>query len=579
MPKLQNGVGTSTYSSSIDHTLSLIPEQLERIFASKEFRHKDRLRRFLRFLVKEALAERADQINGTQIALEVFDRDEHFDPQIDPIVRVQAGRLRRALKDYYLEEGMNDPVRIDIPKGRYVPKFVLVEDVSGKGQHTDRPLPVPESKHIAATLSSRPSIAVLPFTNMSKAKSQEFFADGLTEEIIVALSRFQDFRVFGRHSTLRYMGQPANPQEIGRDLGVQYILTGSVRMNKKMIRVSAQLLDATSGECLWSDTYDRDLAATNILQVQDEITKYVTSMIGDDYGVVPRRLAIGSIDKHPTKLGSYEAVLHFHHYIKFMDKKSFLKARRMLERAVQDDSDYALAWAMLAQLHCDDYAFEFTTNQINLEKILLIARKSVMLDPMCQRARLSMAYIHFHRCEKSFFLNEIERVLALNPNAAYMVGFSGFLIALIGEWERGLDIMAKGELLNPYRPAWLQGVLCLHAYNQGDYTKALTILDQIEMPDLFWFPLFRAAALGRMGRTREAKAAVDELVRLKPDIGTRCRELISRLVKVEDLLQQLCKGLREAGLDAGKPLPPCGGKEKTSVISSGCLNQNNSIMV
>jgi len=554
MPKLQNGVGTSTYSSSIDHTLSLIPEQLERIFASKEFRHKDRLRRFLRFLVKEALAERADQINGTQIALEVFDRDEHFDPQIDPIVRVQAGRLRRALKDYYLEEGMNDPVRIDIPKGRYVPKFVLVEDVSGKGQHTDRPLPVPESKHIAATLSSRPSIAVLPFTNMSKAKSQEFFADGLTEEIIVALSRFQDFRVFGRHSTLKYMEKQANPQEIGQDLGVQYILTGSVRMNKKTIRVSAQLLDTSSGECLWTDTYDRDLAATNILRVQDEITKYVTSMIGDDYGVVPRRLAMESRGKHPTKLGSYEAVLHFHHYTKVMDRTAFMKARRTLERAVQSDLDYALAWAMLAQLYCDDYAFEFTEDQKSLEKISAIARKSVMLDPLCQRARLAKAYAHFHRGEKSLFLSEIGQVLALNPNAAYMVGFSGFLMALIGEWERGLAVMAEGELLNPYHPAWLQGALCLYAYNQGDYVHALTILERANMPDLFWLPLIRAAALGRLGRTQEAKMAIAELVRLKPDIVSRCRELIGRLVKIEDLINKLHKGLQEAGLDTGKPL-------------------------
>jgi len=554
MPELQNGAGTSPYSSSNGCTPSLIHEQLEHILASREFKHKDRLKRFLRFLVEETLAGRADQINGTQIALEVFDRDEHFNPQIDPVVRVQAGRLRRSLKDYYWDEGRNDPVHIDIPKGRYVPQFNFAEVVSDKGHPTHRPLPVPEPKHIADTLSSGPSIAVLPFTNMSKAKNQEFFSDGLTEEIIVALSRFQDFRVFGRHSTLKYMEKQANPQEIGQDLGVQYILTGSVRMNKKTIRVSAQLLDTSSGECLWTDTYDRDLAATNILRVQDEITKYVTSMIGDDYGVVPRRLAMESRGKHPTKLGSYEAVLHFHHYTKVMDRTAFMKARRTLERAVQSDLDYALAWAMLAQLYCDDYAFEFTEDQKSLEKISAIARKSVMLDPLCQRARLAKAYAHFHRGEKSLFLSEIGQVLALNPNAAYMVGFSGFLMALIGEWERGLAVMAEGELLNPYHPAWLQGALCLYAYNQGDYVHALTILERANMPDLFWLPLIRAAALGRLGRTQEAKMAIAELVRLKPDIVSRCRELIGRLVKIEDLINKLHKGLQEAGLDTGKPL-------------------------
>jgi len=550
MPRLQNGAGTSQCFSFSDAALSssVIHEQLERILASKEFRHKDRLRRFLSFLVKEALAGRDEQINGTQIALEVFDRDERFDPQTNPIVRVQAGRLRRALKDYYLEEGRQDPVHIDIPTGGYIPQFGTMPTISGKRRRGDRLLSVPEPNHIAVTLSSRPSIAVLPFSNMSKGENQDFFADGLTEEIIVALSRFQDFRVFGRHSTLRYMGQPTDPQEIGRDLGAHYILTGSIRMNTRTIRVSAQLLDTTSGECLWSDTYDRDLAATKILLVQDEITKYVTSMIGDDYGVVPRRLAIESRGKHPIKLGTYEAVLRFHHYTKFMDQKSFLQAKRTLERAVQIDPDYALAWAMLAQLHCDDYAFEFTANPNRLENTFAIACKSVALDPMCQRARLAMAYVYFHRGEKASFINEIGQVLALNPNAAYMVGFSGFLMALAGEWDRGLAVMAEGELLNPYHPAWFQGVQCMHAYNQGDYAQTLTILDQVDMPDLFWFPLLRAATLGRLGRTQEAKAAVDELVRIKPDIRTRSRELISRFVKVEDLVHRLQEGLEKAGL-------------------------------
>ncbi|MEW6440267.1 MAG: hypothetical protein AB1640_04955 [bacterium] len=505
-------------------------------------------RNFLRFLVEETLAGRADEINGTQIAIAVFDRDARFDPQTDPIVRVQAGRLRRALESYYLEEGAQDPVHMEIPKGGYVPRFSARQSAQGRGGQDDRPLPGGEPKHPGIAFSSGPSIAVMPFTNMSPGKNQEFFADGLTEEIIVALSHFQDFRVFGRHSTLRYAERPPSPQEIGRDLGAHYILTGSVRRNMKTIRVSAQLLDSASGECLWTGTYDRDLAATNILRVQDDITKCVTSMIADSYGVVPRRLARESLGKRPTKLGTYEAVLHFHHYNKCIDQKSFLKARRELQCAVEVDPDYARAWAMLAELYCDDYAFEFTAASARLEKAFELAGKSVALDPMSQHARFAMAYVHFHRGEKALFIDQIEQAIALNPNAAYILGFSGWLMVLAGEWERGLFIMAEGESLNPYHPDWFHLAPYLHAYNQEDYARALAIANRINMPDLFWAPLLRASALGRLGRTEKARAALEEAVRLRPDLQTRCREIIGRLVKVEDLARRFHQGLQAAGV-------------------------------
>ena len=205
-------------------TTEAIRGQLERILQSAEFRASDKQRKFLNFVVAEALNGRAAQLKGYTIAVSVYGRTETFDPQVDPIVRVEAGRLRRALEHYYLTAGQNDPVRIEIPKGGYVPTFRMVR----------KPPPGAEtqsSESEDSELPSGPSVAVLPLINMTADKEQDYFVDGLTEELTVELARYQEFRVIASQSTMRFKGQESDPKEIGGDLGVRFLLVGSVRMD------------------------------------------------------------------------------------------------------------------------------------------------------------------------------------------------------------------------------------------------------------------------------------------------------------------------------------------------------------
>ena len=289
------------------HSPESIRDQLERILDSAEFRASDKQSKFLSFVVDETLAGRSSQLKGYTIAVVVYGRPEGFDPQVDPIVRVEAGRLRRALEHYYLTAGINDPVRLKIPKGSYVPTFNPVQiPPSGTQTHT------PEREDRA--LTTGPSVAVMPLINLTGDREQEYFTDGLTEELTAELARYQDFQVIASQSTMRFKGQKVDPREVGQDLGVRFLLTGSVRKDVKTVKVTIRLLDTSSGVQIWGESYKRDQTAADLIALQEEIALSVIGSIADQYGMINRGLSRESRKKAPADLKAYDAILRFYHY-------------------------------------------------------------------------------------------------------------------------------------------------------------------------------------------------------------------------------------------------------------------------
>jgi adenylate cyclase len=525
-------------------TPEAIKVQLERMLQNDEFRATDKQRKFLSFVVDATLENRASHIKGYTIAVDVYGRTERFDPQADPIVRLEAGRLRRALEHYYLTVGENDPVRIKIPKGSYVPTF----------QSARRPLagaekPGPQSQDNA--LPTGPSIAVLPLVNMTADKEQDYFVDGLTEELTVELARYQEFRVIASQSTMRFKGQEFDPKEVGSDLGVRFLLAGSVRNDLKSVKVTIRLLDSTSAEEMWGESYKRNQTSAELIAVQEEIAQSVTGVIADQYGLITRRLSKESRKKAPADLMAYDATLRFYHYESKLTPEAFEKALAALERAVEIDPEYGLAWAMLGHLHADNYALGFSEIEAPLEKALTFAQKGVALAPENQFARDALALVYFHRGEKELFLQHAEQTIALNPNSPYVIGVAGWHMMLYGEWDRGLALLKKGMKLNPYHPTWFHLASYMDYYRRGDYENALGEALKFNYPELYLDPLMRAAALGRLGRPKEAKKAVDQLLKLEPDFAARGRLLVNRYVKVDELIDMLIEGLRKAGLNLG----------------------------
>jgi adenylate cyclase len=522
-------------------TPEAIRAQLERILQSGEFRGSDKQRKFLSFVVEETLAGRASQLKGYTIALAVYGRSEGFDPQVDPIVRVEAGRLRRALEHYYLTAGKNDPVRLEIPKGAYIPIFQMVEMPPSAVQASTS-----EGEDLA--LPTGPSIAVMPLINLTSDGEQDYFPDGLTEELTTELARYQEFLVIASQSTMQFKGQKTDPKEVGRALGVRFLLAGSVRKESKTVKVTIRLLDTSTAGQIWGQSYKRDLTPTDLIALQEEIAHRVVGVIADQYGLISRRLSAESRKKAPADLNAYDAILRFYHYETELTPEAFEKALSALERAVQIDPEYGLAWGMLAHLHADNYALEFCEIEAPLEKAMSFAQKGVALAPQNQFVRDALSLVHFHRGDKEAFLKHVDQTMALNPNSSYVVGVAGWHTALYGEWERGLALLKKGMKLNPYYPSWFHIATYMDYYRRGEYEDAFSEALKLNYPELHLDPMMRAAALGQLGRENEARNAVGELLKLKPDFATRGRLLISRYVKVDDLVDKIIEGLQKAGL-------------------------------
>ena len=273
-----------------------IRAQLDRILHSSPFAQSRRRQRFLEYIVNETLAGRGERLKGYNVGIEVFDRPETFDPTVDPIVRIEAARVREKLREYYDTDGQADRVRIDLPKGSYAPHIefrdlgmstAVVSD-SVRPEQGRKPA-VPLAAMLAAfallllagfagwswlraplPLPEKASIAVLPFQNLGDDVKWDRFADGLTEDIVTDLSHSKDLFVVARNSTEVYRGKPTDVRKIGRDLGVRYVLEGSIQPSGERIRVTAQLVDAETGGHVWSNRYDRP--ATDLFDVQSDVT-------------------------------------------------------------------------------------------------------------------------------------------------------------------------------------------------------------------------------------------------------------------------------------------------------------------
>src|SRR5262245_21413513 len=258
-----------------------IREQLVRILNSGPFHHAPRRRRFLEYIVNEALAGRGERLKGSVVAQAVFDRAETFDPNIDPVVRLEAARLRDRLREYYEGDGQGDPIRISLPKGTYAPLIEFrrgeqqLKGVSKRRMHWQIIVPAfalilvlgtagswfPRDLWMPARAPEGPAIAILPFANLSDDSKQEYFSDGLTEDLVTELSRAsRDLRVLARNPTFQYKGKLIDVPKLRRELRVRYVLEGSVRRTNDRLRVTAQLIDTETGTHIWADRYDRDMA-------------------------------------------------------------------------------------------------------------------------------------------------------------------------------------------------------------------------------------------------------------------------------------------------------------------------------
>jgi TolB-like protein len=261
-------------------------QQMERILANPTLQASARRRALFRYLVEEALAGRGAGLKGYSIALAVFGRDDNFDPQSDPVVRLEARRLRRDLDGYYAGPGGRDGLRISIPKGGYVPHFEWADEGA-----TLRVAPaaaaggwlwIRDCGKAAQAAARGPAVMVLPFEALSTSEDDRFLAAGLTQELITNLMRFDGFRLYALPASL----QQDDPVALGRGLGASYVVTGNLRSAAGIVRVGVQLVDAQSAQILRSDTYDLPMTPNALFDVQDKLATRISTLLGQPYGIV-----------------------------------------------------------------------------------------------------------------------------------------------------------------------------------------------------------------------------------------------------------------------------------------------------
>jgi len=400
-------------------------------------------------------------------------------------------------------------------------------------------LPVPE----------KPSIAVLPFQNMSGDPEQEFFADGMAEDIITALSHYRWFFVIARNSSFTYKNRVVAVTQVARELGVRYVLEGSVRKAGSRVRVTAQLIDATTGNHIWAERYDREL--DDIFALQDEITEIIVASVEPELGMVERERARRKLPENLDAWSSYQRGLW--HLFDDVKRDSLAKAKRLFQRACELDPGFAPAHAELAYTHVAEIIRGLTDDPVaNLDAAADAAERAVSLDSRDAAARCALGRVLILRHAYERAKGEMEAALRLN--ASFDRAYYGLGLAFLfgGNPEESISQFETGIRLSPRSPVlWAYWMMLGLAYiNLQKYKEAATSFDEaIQQPNAAFMPFaFAAATLGQLGRIDEARSMLVEAKRRHPKVSINTIRNTVDLLGPNSGMDWIIDGLRKAGL-------------------------------
>ena len=516
-----------------------IEKQMQRIQSSPEFHATKQQRAFLDFVVSETLTGRSHEIKGYTVATRVFGRSPDFDPTYDPIVSIQANKLRRALERYYLTAGKHDSLRTDIPKGTYVPTFHEQAGVETKNRAT-----ISGKGSRKRFEGSWPTVLIHPFQNLTDDPGMNYLGIGLATELAVEVARFQEIRVL----LCGLEGHETTPSEGG----ARFTLGGNIRKDRTGIKVAVHLVDTTTHVQIWGDMHRSGLEAAQLITFQEEIAGIIAAKVAGEHGIISKSLSSESKNIPPTELKTYEAILRYYEYDLTLSPESFRRALEALEHAASIEPECGQVLTMLGCLYGNIYSLEFPGFEPALEKAIKTAEKGVQLNPDNQRARAVLAFVRLLSNEIPAARIEIERAFALNPNSLFYIDGIGYLMTLLGEWERGPALIKRGINLNPYYGLYAHYALWEDSVRQEDYEQAHFETLNFRRPSVFWEPLMKAATFGQLGKYEEGKRAAQELLKLKPDFPTRGRILIGHYIKFDEIVERTIEGLRSVGVDGGR---------------------------
>ena len=526
-----------------EYTEKDILSELKRILSSDLFLRSSVLSNFLKFIVEETLGGRTEHLKEYTIGVNALGKPADFNPQIDAIVRIHAGRLRRLLSEYYATFGNTNSMMIEVVKGTYVPVFrnYLSKADKKPGVNVDNPIPYTRTKL---------TIGILPFRNFCPKNEYQFFVDGFGEELTRLLSMFQSVDVIAHHSTRKYASGTEDIPTIGSELGVHYLICGSVKRSTEEIIANISLVETLKGTQVWTETYNHKLHVDNLINIQNEIVEKVGSILGGHYGFLVhdnfnvQRQSMLSLD-------SFDGALwHYYFHINY-SLEAYNKTRQALEKALKYDPDYALGLAILSELYLDAKSLGFPTIDNPIEEAYKMAKKAIKLDPQCQMAFQQFAWANIYLKKKEEAIKAMDRCLKLNPSSVSSKGAVGFGWACIGEYDRAQELLTESLALNPHCPWWFHFGFFIVYFQKKKYKIALEYANKIDASDVFFDPLCKAAAKAQLGLISEALIDVKNLKKNNPDVSNNLRMYLDAFLMDTNLIDEIIQSLNKVTGNVG----------------------------
>ncbi len=511
-----------------------VQQQLARLCKSDEFSESTRAIEFLHFVVEETLAGRGDRLSQRVLASELYKRGSDFNPSTDPIVRMQAGRVRRALEHYYLTTGKQDAIVIMLPKGTYAPTIET-------NPNTDAAL--------AGLRLEQPLLLVVPFSNISTNDSIEYIAEGLASELAVTLDRFRHFRI------MLLPDKPESNTFIAEHLRRAcqtencYIINGTVNQRNDSIYILVRLEDVSTGVLCWSHEASSNNKTGSMDTFLDDFVKYTASAIAEEQGVIAQqdfpKLEMVSTDNTNT----YEALLHLYYSERGNSLEQYQKAILALRNALNDSPDDGRLWSGLARICATNYALEMLPELfVPIEEIVNYAHKGVYLGSTDQEAWCILAFAETIAGNLKSGREATLNALSKNPDSLFFRDIIGYLLILQGDWEHGANIARDAVRDNPYVRDATFCSLWLEAFHRGDFEDAYAWSQRYTNKKIIWAHIMDQAALTEMGELEMAQRSAENLLLTRPDFRTSGHRLIRHFVKFEPLARRIEQSLELSGI-------------------------------
>jgi adenylate cyclase len=391
----------------------------------------------------------------------------------------------------------------------------------------------------------KPSIAVLPFTNMSGDAEQEYFSDGISEDLITDLSKISGLFIIARNSTFAYKGRSVKVQEIGRDLGVRFVLEGSIRKAGNRVRITAQLIDAGSGGHLWAERFDREL--TDIFATQDEVVEKIVAALAVNLtqGEAQRLRRRGT-----ASVEAYETWLRARELLSRSTREAIAQAKAMYRRAIEIDPNFAAPHAGLSLATISDYVSDWAADpEEALDEAERWARRALELDDQEPVSHMALGNVMLWRRNHDGALAEFGRMIALDPNFAQGHSATGLALMYAGRAAEALEAFAIAKRLDPHSPSIVLHFLAQANFSLGRYEAAAEHLHEriARTPATDSSRMLLAACYGHRGRVDEARAAWAGLMKVNPDFSLAQRARVLPYKEPRDF-QRIAEGLAKAGL-------------------------------